>query len=156
MENVDSKDEEGRKVVADYLAQIEDLKNRLTQAEIRNARPRIGSARETATLNTQNTGSDTFSFSFLNNPLYYDPKNRIQKSSSNGLNTTLSFVKLETCCKQVPNYPQETRTKMKTSSTMILTINHPQMTKQRLNLASMQKSKIMNFLISRKFDLPHF
>ena len=54
MENVDSKDEEGRKVVADYLAQIEDLKTRLTQAEIRNARPRIGSARETATLNTQN------------------------------------------------------------------------------------------------------
>lgn len=156
MENVDSKDEEGRKVVADYLAQIEDLKNRLTQAEIRNARPRIGSARETATLNTQNTGSDTFSFSFLNYPLDYDPKNRIRKSSLNGPNTTLSFVKPATCCKQVLNYPQETRTRMKMSSTMILTINHPQMTKQRLNLASMRKSKIMNFLISRKFDLPHF
>lgn len=54
MENVDSKDEVGRKVVEDYLAQIEDLKNRLTQAEMRNARPRIGSARETSTLNTQN------------------------------------------------------------------------------------------------------
>jgi len=128
MENVDSTDEEGRKVVADYLAQIEDLKNRLTQAEIRNARPRIGSARETATLNTQNTGSDTFSLSFLNYKLD-DPKNRIQKSSLNGQNTTLSFVKLETCFKQALSCPRETRTMMKMSSMRILTINHLQMTK---------------------------
>lgn len=54
MENVDSSDIESKDIIQNYLTEIEDLKNRLAQAEVRNARPRIGSAREISTLTSQN------------------------------------------------------------------------------------------------------
>ena len=53
LENVDSADDEAKNIIQSYLIEIEDLKNRLAQAEVRNSRPRIGSAREVSTMNKQ-------------------------------------------------------------------------------------------------------